>query len=1015
MEFRVLGALEVRRGDDPVAVGSRKERALLAALLVNANAVVPSDRLIDVLWGGESPPSDRNSLQTYVARLRRRLAVAGPGGAPILTRPPGYVLEVDANQVDALMFEALLGEALSVLSGDPSRALRLLDEALGLWRGPAFAEFADEALARAEAVRLEELKQTAMEGRVEALLALGRVVEAIAELEPAVAAQPLRERPHAQLMRALSRGGRQVDALRLYQRYRQRLGEELGLEPSAALCDLEADIIRQHPDVAASTSPALAGARRGNLPAPGTSFVGREHEMAELVAVLGRARVVTLVGPGGVGKTRLALQLAGVVAGDYADGTWLVELAPVGSPNAVVHVVGAALGLNPAPGRTLEEVLVDFLRGRRLLLVVDNCEHVLQAAALLVEKLARSCPGLTVLATSRERLAVDGEHTWPVPPLPVPPRAAGDVDAMADVPAVALFVDRACAARPDFRLDAPTAVAVAEICRSLDGLPLAIELAAARMGALTARDLADRLGERFPVLTSGRRSEAERHRTLRAVVDWSYGLLDEAERRLFERLSVFAGGWTLAEATAVCAGDALPRHGIVPLMASLVDKSMVVGPEPRGTGRYGLLETLRQYGAERLEARGEAEAIRRAHAQAFLGLVEEGSRGLQSVDEGAWVDRLNAEVDNLRAAHNWCRRIGDADLALRLSSGLHWFACSQMNDEIFTWAASTVELSSAAGHPLLPLVHGSAGVGACLRGDHAGAVEHAERGLAASAGPDDPGRRLPFDALGEVWGYNGRLDDAFVAYGEMVRLARAIGDLHAVAYGLVGQALARAYPGDLASALALGEEVRQEAASSRNPTAAAWSLYVNGETLLDHDPAEALRLLEESVKVAISVNNVFLHGVALLSVTSLQGRHGEPHEALRSYREVIEHWHRRGNWTQQWITLRNLVALFARIGADEAAAVLYGGAGASATAPTTFGPEAERLGAVAASLTARLGPQTFDRATRHGARLNDEETVAFATTAIGQILAGERPEGRPPPGRPTRHSVEPLRREHDDF
>jgi predicted ATPase len=288
------------------------------------------------------------------------------------------------------------------------------------------------------------------------------------------------------------------------------------------------------------------------------------------------------------------------------------------------------------------------------------------------------------------------ESTFACPTATVPPRLAADLDGVRNNPAVALFVDRACAVRPHFRLDALSAPAVAGICRSLNGLPLAIELAAARMGALTARDLADRLGERFTVLTSERRSQVKRLRTLQAVVDWSYGLLNEAEQRLFERLSVFAGGWTMPEATSVCAGGAVPRHRIVQLMASLVDKSMVVGPTPDSPGRYRLLETLRQYGAERLEARGEVEATRRAHAQAFRALVEDGCRGLQATEEGAWVARLSAEVDNLRAAHAWCRQTGDVDLALRLSAALHWFAYWQVNDEIFSWAESTVELPSAA-------------------------------------------------------------------------------------------------------------------------------------------------------------------------------------------------------------------------------------------------------------------------------------------------------------------------------
>lgn len=982
MEFRVLGPLEVRCGPEVVVIGSRLERALLTALLLDANRVVSSTRLVEALWGHHPPPSERNSLQTYVARLRRRL---GGHGSPIVTRPPGYLLTVDPRDLDSLWFEELLEQAHR--TDEPARVLELLDEALGLWRGPAYAEFAEVGVARAEAARVEELRQQATEERADVLLALGRAGEAIGELEAMTTADPVRERPHAQLMGALSRSGRQVEALRLYQRYRHRL-DELGLEPSAALRKLQSDVLRQVP----SASPPLPyqTVRSGNLPAPATSFVGRGREVAELVAVLGRARQVTLVGTGGVGKTRLALRVADEVADSYPDGAWVVELAPVSSPGAVAHAVAAALGMLQPSGRSIDDALAEFLRSRRLLLLIDNCEHVLGAAAVLVERLLRRCPKLTVLATSRERLAIDGEQAWPVPPLPVPARTAREPGAVREAAAVALFTDRARAARPEFSLDDDAAPAVAEICRGLDGLPLAIELAAARVPALTVGDLAEHLSQRFTVLTAVRRTETERHRTLRAVVDWSYGLLDEPQRRVFERLSVFSGGWTMRDATSVCSVDDEPApQQTVEIVASLAEKSMVVAPPPGGQSRYALLETLRQYGAERLQARGDAERVGLAHAEHFLALAEQADLGLRGADEGAWVQRLGADLDNLRAAHVWCRDRRVADLALRFSAALHRFACWQDNDEIFTWAAAAAELPAARGHPLLPTVLGSAGVGAWRRGDLAGAVEYAERGLAASAGVDHPSRALPFEVLADVHSFSGRLDDAFDAYAEAARLGRRAGDEQAVSYRIAGQALARAYLGDLRAALALADDLRRIARATHNPTAQAWALYTRGETLLDDDPGQALDLLDESLTVARAVGNVFVTGVALLSATSLQGRHGDPIRALRSYTEAIEHWHQHGNWTQQWITLRNLIPLLSRVGADEPAAVLYGATTASATAPPTFGAEAQRLAAVVGTLTADLGREAFDKATRRGASLSGDEVVGLAVSSIACILAAE--------------------------
>jgi predicted ATPase/DNA-binding SARP family transcriptional activator len=990
MQFRVLGSIEVRRGDDLVDIGSSNERKVLAALLVDANAVVSTSRLIDVLWGDDPPESDRNALQTYVARLRRRLGTAATP-APIVTRPPGYAIELRSHQLDSLQFRELLDQARPTLPVDPARALEILDDALELWRGRAFAEFADDDVFRAEAACLEELRQTAVEHRVEALLALGRSAEAVSVLEGVVAAHPLSERPHAQLMRALARCGRQVDALRLYQRFRERLGDELGLEPSAFLRDLEGDILTQAPHVAPAEPLALSPSTEGNLAPAITTFVGREDDVAGLVGLLTRARVVTLVGVGGVGKSRLALHLAETVAPAFPDGTWVVELARLSSPEAVPHAVAAALGVVLPAGRDPADALVDALRPRRMLLVVDNCEHVLPAASRLVEALARRCPKITVVATSRERLGIGGEHVWPVLPLPVPPSAASEGEVEAS-PAVALFLDRARAARADFRLNDANTDAVVDICRGLDGLPLALEIAAARLGVLTAHDLAQRLRDRFALLTAGPRGEGERHRTLRALVDWSYGLLDEAERGVFERLSVFAGGWTLEAAAAVCADGAVGASHVAALVAGLADKSMVVPPAPSGSGRYGLLETLRLYGGERLDARCEREPTSEAHARYFLALAEEAEVGLRGPHERQWVGRLRAELDNLRTAHTWCRKQSDPDLALRLSAALHRFACWQANDEILSWAEAAADLPSAQGHPLLPVVLGSAAIRLRLRGETSTATHYAERGLAACAGMDDPRRALPTEALGSICLLSGRLEEAFDHHGEAVRLWRLLGYDQGVVWSLCSQAVSAGKRGDLATALALTKEARKVAASAGNPTMMAVILNAEAESLLEVDPARALRTIGETLEFAEAADNVFMKGLAMLSNTSLRGRHGDARLALRLYEDVIQHWHRGGGWTTQWITLRNLVDLLARLGAHEPAAVLYGACTASTTSPPSYGPEADRLEAVVATLSSSLGDEAFADAKARGEMLSDDEAVSLALAVAARILADAEPD-----------------------
>ncbi|MGH9026755.1 MAG: ATP-binding protein, partial [Acidimicrobiia bacterium] len=643
------------------------------------------------------------------------------------------------------------------------------------------------------------------------------------------------------------------------------------------------------------------------------------------------------------------------------------------------YAVATALGVQRTHGGTIDEAVTDFLLRRQVLLVLDNCEHVLEAAGALAEAIITRCAEVTVLATSRVRLAVVDEQVWPVPPLPVPGATATSPADVGTSPAAALFIDRAQSIRPDIRLD-DSAAAVGSICRDLDGLPLAIELAAARMQALTAPTLASRLSHRVGVLASGHRDDDARYRTLQAVVDWSYDLLDDTERLVFDRLSVFAGGFTLDQATDVCAGGAATSDRIGGVVASLVEKSMVLSPD--GLARYRMLESLRQYGAERLTVRGENESVRQAHADTFLTLTEDANTGLQGADEGQWVARLHAELDNIRAAHAWCRRRGEAARALRLSVALHWFASCQVNDEIFSWAAAATELPGAIGDPTLPFVQGSAGVGAGRRGDLQGAVRHAMAGLAASTGPDDPARAVPLEVLADVQRFSGRLDEAVDSYSESVRLARESGDLYSVVYRLVGRALAHAYSGDLDAALASVGEIHRIATATRNPTSTAWTLYALGEVLLDADPDRALGLVEQGLEIARTVDNRFLARVALQSATSLRGRHHEPSTALSSYRDAIEHWYRHGNWTQQWITLRNLIGLLHRVGADEPAAVIYGATTSSTAAPPTIGPEAERLEAVIASLTSGLGPEQFDRAVNEGSALSDDEVVALAVSTI---------------------------------
>ncbi len=544
VRVRVLGSLELG-GDRGLRSG--RLRRLLAVLLVHHGTVVSADRLAQLLWGDAQPAEPAAALQTLVWRLREAVRAAGCDSAVrILTRAPGYLLDVDGEQVDVVRFERLVRTAGSQ---PPERSRALLEEALSLWRGPAYAEFADDEFARAEAARLEEFRLAAGSDWADAVMALDRPGDTLGRLAALVAADPLRERPRAQLMRALHRLGQSADALRTFRDYRDLLADELGLDPSQQLRDLEAAILRQDPEpdraAPAAGTPGPQPPPAGNLRLELTDLVGRAGDAATVLAALDGARVVTLTGVGGVCKTRLALQVAADAQPRYPDGAWLCELVGVRDATAVPDVVATTLGVQQRQGLTVTDRLVEYLRTRRLLLLLDNCEHVLDAAAALADALVRGCPGLTVLATSREPLGTDGERVLPVQPLPVPPASIpGDVPAVATVASVELFCLRAASASPAFALTSDNVAAVAEICRRLDGLPLALELAATRVPSFSPQEIADRLERRLQFLRSGRRIRAERHRTLASVVDWSYRLLTPLEQAVFERCSVFMGAFS---------------------------------------------------------------------------------------------------------------------------------------------------------------------------------------------------------------------------------------------------------------------------------------------------------------------------------------------------------------------------------------------------------------------------------------------------------------------------------------
>ncbi|WP_328614033.1 winged helix-turn-helix domain-containing protein [Amycolatopsis sp. NBC_00355] len=661
MQIGMLGPFEVRTDDGGTAeVPGARLRGLVIALALEPGHVVPKAALVDWIWGEHPPAEAANALQRLVSRLRKALPEGSVEG-----QPDGYRLNVAPDDVDAVKFERLVGRART--EGDP----RLLREAVALWRGAAMQ---DVGLQESEAfdaavTRLEALRLTAVEDRFDAEIGAGRGAGLVAELTDLVAAHPVRERLVAALMRALAAAGRDTEALLVYQRAREALADALGVDPSPELAAVHVALLRG--ELARREEP-----RQTNLRAELTSFVGKDDDVATVRELVAGHRLVTLIGPGGSGKTRLATETARTLLGDLPDGAWVVELAALGAGGDVAQATLSALRLRDAllaeaSDAEATDRVVAAVRERDVLLVLDNCEHVIESAAAFAHRVLGECRRLRILATSREPLGITGEALWQVVPLVLPAAGAGP-GAIEAAPAVRLLRDRAGAVRTDLGGDAGTSSTLARICRALDGMPLAIELAAARLRTMSPDQLAHRLDDRFRLLTGGSRTALPRHRTLRAVVDWSWELLTDAERTVLRRLAVFSGGASLEAAERVCAGDAVEAWQVLELLTALTEKSLVVTGSDEAP-RYRMLGTIKEYAGERLAEAGESERARHAHLAYFTELAETAEPHLRRVEQLDWLATLGAEHDNIGAAMRGALAAGEAQGAMRLAAGAAWY------------------------------------------------------------------------------------------------------------------------------------------------------------------------------------------------------------------------------------------------------------------------------------------------------------------------------------------------------
>ena len=921
VELRVLGALEVVDGDEPVPLPAAKHRRLLASLVVANSRTLSTDELIDAVWGETPPASARKLLQVYVSQLRKAL----PDWAPIRTRPPGYGLELPAGSLDAERFEQLTTEAAAALeAGNPSLAASLAERGLALWRGRAYADVAYDDFARTEASRLEELRLVAAELRLRARLELGRDADAMGEVMALAAEHPLRESLQELGMLALYRAGRQSEALELYAATRSRLRDELGLEPSPKLRALQRRILEHSPDLELQLDDTTPHA----LPESPSSLVGRRMELERLRALLrdGGSRLVTLTGAGGSGKTRLALEVGREQASSYANGAALVELAPVGDPALVVPTIAAALGVAELPGKPLLESLAAALQPQELLLVLDNAEHVRDAAPAFVE-LVRRAPRLTVLVTSRAVLHVSGEHVFPVGPL-------------AEDDAVELFVRRARATDPGFAPTAETEDVVREICRRLDGLPLALELAAARVRVLRVTTLLERLSSRLTLLTGGPRDLPARQQTLSETIAWSANLLSQHELEVFAALSVFPAGATFGATEAVA-------HADLDALGTLVDHYLVRRDDQSGEPRFSQLETIREYAADRLAQDAvTAQAVRRRLADWCVELAEHAETELGGGTQTDWFARLDDEHDNLRAGLTELQERGGAEELLRLAVPLFrfWYVRGYLT-EGRRWLGLALAGAEQASAMLRRRGFTAAGAIALLQGDYDAATTLAESALEVARELDD--RRLVANALSNLGaivlaaGDEARAEDVL---REAVDLARDVGD----------------------------ERILALALNNLGDVALTTAEYERAEPLF----AESLALLSARGDTANIARSLFNLG----SVQLMRGQH---HGARARFDESLALSRAAGDKEDLAWCLEGLAGLAAATGDGEHAGLLVGAAGRVL----------DEMGAARKPFEQRLHEDTVDRASalcgeaafaaavERGATLTLDEAVALAAPA----------------------------------
>ncbi len=981
MEFRLLGPVDLVAGGRSILPGSTRQRDLLTLLLLDRNRVVSTDRLIDRLWDGRPPATATAALQVYIAKLRKLLAQHNSySPAVIVTTSGGYSLEVDEAFIDARCFEDLVHRGRAAMASGSARSASVtLAEALSLWRGDALADVRHLDGAQIEATRLEELRAGALGDRIDADLAIGRHGELTAELEKLVKHHPLRERHWEQLMLALYREGRQADALRTYQRAADILGEELGIEPGPHLQDLEERILLQDPNLALAIASAETPT---NLDPPAAAFIGRHQELERITELTRQRPLVTLTGPGGCGKTRLAMEIGRLLLSECPDGVWFVDLAPLTPGDEIIDAVAETLHVATETGEEVIDAIRKFLRAKRTLLILDNCEHVIDGCAGLLSKLSLDTESTSVLATSRQRLNVAGETSWTVPPMRLPD-PADPPESIAEADAVILFIDRARNRNPDLEEDAGTLLSAGQVCRRLDGLPLAIELAAARANVLSIPEIAERLEERLSLLTRGDRGLPHRHVALRETIRWSYDLLTDRERRLFDRLSVFRGGFTLEAARHV--GETASET--LDLMSGLVEKSLLQADitASRPT-RYRSLETLREFAAARLEEAGLTGACAGLHLDYYLAGARKAAASVGGPDEPAWFAGLDQDHDNFRAALD--RAAADNPVAaIELADALTSFWMHRGHAP--EGRKRLVELlyrHRDLPEDLVAKAEWTLGVLAYSMDDYSAARISMERALEIERGAGETGRvARVLNGIGVLALQSGDYATARQRYEESSAWFEALGDARGMATAELNLGIALVNLGEVPTARKHFEAARDRFERFGDDRERAHCLLRLGFVdELEGRPDTALHLHHQALEISRQLGNRLGVADAAQYTADLEASHGSEDTAALLLIEALEAFVDFDSPVGVARVLFTTAVLAARRGDPDRAAMLYGAEEAIRDGARAPVPAANRAGHddVVASLQDLLGTTQFEVLRIRGRMLSRDQKVELALQAL---------------------------------